>query len=124
MQRLLRKAKNEKGFTLVELMVVVVIIGVLVAIIIPIFNNVQQNAREGAHDANVRTLIGAGTMYVTSDWDGAAKDAATMKTELENVYIDGEYPANPTGGDAYTVTVSAQGVVEVLPGIGTYGVAP
>ena len=121
MDRYLRRLKNQKGFTLVELMVVVVIIGVLVAIVIPIFNNVQQNARERAHDANVRTLIGAATMFVTSEWDGTVQDETAMATALQGNYIDGNYPANPTGGDAYAVSVAADGTVTVTPAIGTYG---
>lgn len=58
------KLKNQKGFTLVELMVVVVIIAILVAIIIPIYNKVQDNAAKKAHDANLRTIDGAISMYV------------------------------------------------------------
>ena len=48
--------KNKKGFTLVELMVVVAIIGVLTAIAVPVYNNTTQKARLNAHLANVRTL--------------------------------------------------------------------
>jgi len=55
--------KEEKGFTLVELMVVVVIIAVLVAIAIPIYQGVQRTAAESAHDANVRTLKGAASVW-------------------------------------------------------------
>ena len=121
MQKLIRARKNQKGFTLVELMVVVVIIGVLVAIIIPVFNNVQRNAREKAHDANVRTLMGAATMFVTSEWDGTVQNEEAMATALQGNYIDGNYPANPTGGDAYAVSVAADGTVTVTPAIGTYG---
>ena len=55
--------RNEKGFTLVELMVVVVIIGVLVAIAVPIYRNVTDNAARKAHDANLRTIDGAVAIY-------------------------------------------------------------
>ncbi len=46
--------KNEKGFTLAELLIVVAIIGVLVAISIPIFTSQLEKAREATDQANLR----------------------------------------------------------------------
>ena len=46
--------KNEKGFTLAELLIVVAIIGVLVAISIPIFTSQLEKAREATDMANIR----------------------------------------------------------------------
>lgn len=54
---------EDKGFTLVELMVVVVIIGILVGIIIPIYNHVQDKAAISAHEANLRTIDEAIALY-------------------------------------------------------------
>lgn len=75
--------KQEKGFTLVELMIVVVIIGILVAIAVPIFNNVQTGAAQRAHDANLRTIDGAIMMYYAEngDYPGTIED-------LEGEYIE------------------------------------
>jgi prepilin-type N-terminal cleavage/methylation domain-containing protein len=109
MQKLMKAIhKNENGFTLVELMVVVVIIGVLVAIAIPIYNNVTARAQEGACQANLRTIDGAITMAGAST---AAADTAlftngvytgTLKDLETNGYLQDE-PQCPTAIAVYTI---------------------
>ena len=51
--------KNEKGFTLAELLIVVAIIGVLVAISIPIFTSQLKKARLATNQANARAAHAA-----------------------------------------------------------------
>lgn len=67
----MKKLKNDKGgFTLVELMIVVVILGILVAIAVPIFNSVTANAREKACHNNIDTIEKAGTQFLMARTDG------------------------------------------------------
>jgi prepilin-type N-terminal cleavage/methylation domain-containing protein len=55
--------RKTEGFTLVELMVVVLIIGILVAIAVPVFLNASANAQAKSCQANQRTIIGAISTY-------------------------------------------------------------
>ena len=65
--------KNEKGFTLAELLIVVAIIGVLVAISIPIFTAQLEKAREATDAANLRAA------YAEVSADAILNDGTTTK---------------------------------------------
>lgn len=50
----MKKLNNKKGFTLMEMLIVVAIIAVLVAIAIPVFNGALTKSKEAADVANIR----------------------------------------------------------------------
>jgi type II secretion system protein G len=87
-RKMLSASKSESGFTLIELMVVVVIIGVLVAIAIPIFVNATSNAKQKTCQANLRTIDGAISVYYANNSGYPANIAALV--------TDGELKKAPT----------------------------
>lgn len=96
MLKMIRRAlKDDRGFTLVELMVVLVIIGILVAIAVPIYNKTQDSAKETACKANLRTLDGAIAQYKLDNGGNAPGSLEDLKT---GGYIK-EVPKCPGKGD-------------------------
>lgn len=59
--------KNNTGFTLVELMAVVLIIGILVAIAIPMYQSSSDDAKLKACKANIRTIASAVEQYKSAN---------------------------------------------------------
>ena len=66
------KLKNKKGFTLMEMLIVVAIIAVLIAIAIPTMNNALEKSREAVDEANIRSLYAEAYAAVLTE-DTAAK---------------------------------------------------
>lgn len=98
--------RSKKGFTLVELMVVVIILGILVAIAIPIYNNVTGDAQKKACAANVRTLEGAVAMYRAANGGKMPSDLNELK---DKGFIDA-VPACPVD-DSKVYTLNSDGTV-------------
>lgn len=96
--------KKDEGFTLVELMIVVLIIGILVAIAIPIFNNASAEAKKKTCAANIRTINGAINQMAAVDGTDPKTLATTPAELVTEGYLKEEpkcpVPAEPT---AYTV---------------------
>ena len=76
--------RNQKGFTLMELMIVIVIIGVLAAIGIPAYTGYVERATKAACNANARSLETAAGLYVAEHGDIVEESAITILNE----YVD------------------------------------
>jgi len=118
-----KKINNKKGFTLVELIVVVAILGILTTLAVPKLSKSRADAAIVAHNANVRTLESVATLAVSE----GVVDVTWKKTEnvtgdkgWEN-YLQA-WPELPKGlldadgnpiGDEYSVEIDTNGDIKI-----------
>ena len=116
---------SKKGFTLVELLAVVVILSILVAVAVPIFSAVTKNAQKKTCDANKREIVSQLTNYCIGNnnmddifnedddfvitFDGATGDITSpgnkiTKEDVEAMFQD--VPYCPVENSEYVVTLT------------------
>ena len=120
--------KNNKGFTLAELLIVVAIIAVLVAIAIPVFTTQLEKSRESTDLANVRSAyaecvtdfltngnksyagksITVAAQQTQSGWQGGVSTIGTSIGSQGKITV-----ANHLKPDSYTVKIDKTGAVTV-----------
>jgi type IV pilus assembly protein PilA len=81
----LERGREEGGFTLIELMVVVLIIAILIAIAIPTFLGARKRAQDKQAQSNLRNALTAEKTYYVDHQDYASDDVAAEKTDLEGI---------------------------------------
>ena len=90
--------KAKKGFTLVEILIVVVILGILAAIVIPQFTNASEEARQNNLKANLQTLRSQIELYKIDNFGTAPDPLGDLAPLVGKKYMD-SVPLNPyTGG--------------------------
>ena len=122
------RIKNKKGFTLVELMIVVVILGILVAIAVPIFSSVTKSAKKKSCQSNMRVMLGIAVQIGTEN-DGKYEKILTSETipaggqitltgndDLSDEFLgklkNHEVPVCPSNG-TYTLSIIGENGVNI-----------
>ena len=107
-QKLRERSQGEGGFTLVELLVVMLILGLLAAIAIPSFFNQRDKARDADAKASVRTAQTAMETYATDNGDNGYTGATAAILEgIEETLVEADLQEPTVADDSYTVTVDS-----------------
>jgi type IV pilus assembly protein PilA len=104
------RSPGQRGFTLIELMMVVLIIGVLLAIAVPVFFEARTRARDRAAQSTLRNALIAEKTYY-ADKQAYTQTAAELLAVEPALALDAAADSNPTQG---SISYALVGNVVVL----------
>ncbi|MCK8816853.1 type II secretion system GspH family protein [Natroniella sulfidigena] len=120
--KLRRRLGGEEGFTLVELMLVIVVLGVLAGVAVPRLTGVGDQAERSALEANARTVQNSIDMYhtMTGNWPGEEENKPTFGDLDDDMGIEMPSGLNFVYGNAddedYVFTIEEGGEYIAITG--------
>ena len=96
----------QKGFTLIELMIVIAIIAILAAILIPNFLHARSEAQTSACEGNEKQIATALEEYAVDNNGSYGAGGAVTSSLLGTTYL-GVTPVDPVNSSQYSVSTSA-----------------
>jgi len=96
--------KTKKGFTLVELVIVVAVMAVLVAVAIPTVSSIVNSAQQSVDETNAQTIESMIKLAQAKETSGSTLTDAQIKTALDNANLgidNGTYYYEPSTGACY-----------------------
>jgi prepilin-type N-terminal cleavage/methylation domain-containing protein len=118
MQRIRLNIRDQRGFTLIEIIMVIVLLGIIAAIAIPKYVDLKSEAADAAADGVVGAIIASGAIGYA---DRVVKDSGTYPniTQLNTTYLNVQQVTlslasatqwtSTIGGTLYTFTYTSEG---------------